>query len=276
MKKKCKNCNEEFDARSENHKFCSVRCSMLYRHKDKTYRNNIVNKLKEYKNSVSGRKRQSEISSEYWKNLKENDNDKFVKRMNALDNAYQIYIANDENRKYLSDKTTEYFKNYDNRKKLSNIRKEYFKNPDHRKKQQEINKEIQNRPEVREKQRSHWKDDEYVNWRFERMHIYKDYTLPSGKIVKVQGYENRALDILLKDHEESDIVVASENIRNFIGNIEYEYNGKHSYTPDIFIKSENKIIEVKSSWTYEITKKQTDAKGNACIASGFTFQLMIL
>jgi DNA-directed RNA polymerase subunit RPC12/RpoP len=77
---------------------------------------------------------------------------------------------------------------------------------------------------------------------------YKDYTLPSGKVIKIQGYENMALDELVQHFSEDDLVTK----RTEVPEMKYELNGKiGSYFPDIYIKSENLIIEVKSSWTYK-------------------------
>jgi hypothetical protein len=76
---------------------------------------------------------------------------------------------------------------------------------------------------------------------------YKEYKMPSGNIRKVQGYEPFALDILVKTYEEDDI----KTDRKDIPRITYTINGINKYYfPDIYIPSENKIIEVKSTWTY--------------------------
>lgn len=111
---------------------------------------------------------------------------------------------------------------------------------------------------------------------------YKDYMLPSGKIVKIQGYENKALDILLTKYNENDILIGPAFIRRKIGPIRYELNGKiRNYYPDFYIVSINKIIEVKSQWTYN--KKGRDLnqqninelKKQACLNIGLGFEFMI-
>jgi len=104
---------------------------------------------------------------------------------------------------------------------------------------------------------------------------YKEYKMPSGKIVKVQGYEPQALDILLKEYDENDIVIGVKNIHNEIGKILYNYkNVIHKYYPDFYIKSTNTIVEVKSRWTYEKWKEKNIAKKNACEEQGFKFIMM--
>lgn len=105
---------------------------------------------------------------------------------------------------------------------------------------------------------------------------HKEYSFPSGKKSFVQGYENIALDDLLKTYDENDIFVGDKEIEDQIGIIWYSFeNNKHRYYPDIYIKSENKIIEVKSEYTYMQNKNKNIAKKNACIEMGFNFEFVI-
>jgi hypothetical protein len=116
-----------------------------------------------------------------------------------------------------------------------------------------------------------------------KLHKFKNYTLPSGRIIKLQGYEPNALDFLLKDFDENDIFTGKKNIKNEIGLITY-YDFNHNrriYFPDFYIKSINKIIEVKSSWTFNRCGKICDDKNinllkrDACLKMGFNFDFMI-
>jgi hypothetical protein len=92
----------------------------------------------------------------------------------------------------------------------------------------------------------------------------KDYVLPSGKIIKIQGYENYALDELIKDNiYETDIITGAKNVPEiwYLDTVEK----KRRHFVDIFIPSQNKCIEVKSTWTFKKQKdivllKQTKAK----------------
>ena len=62
-----------------------------------------------------------------------------------------------------------------------------------------------------------------------------------------------------------------------MGKILYEYNGNtHRYFPDIYIKSINTIIEVKSVWTYEQQKERNLMKEKACLKQGYNFEFIIL
>lgn len=101
---------------------------------------------------------------------------------------------------------------------------------------------------------------------------YKKYILPSGNTCNVQGYEPYALNILFKTYKEDEI----KTNRKDIPKIKYEYNGKVGYYfPDIFIEHEKRIIEVKSTWTYEINLNINLAKAEATKQLGYIFEFWI-
>jgi len=101
---------------------------------------------------------------------------------------------------------------------------------------------------------------------------YKEYTMPSGIIRKVQGYESFALDELIKTYSEDDI----KTDRKDIPRITYIINDKNKYYfPDIYIKSENKIIEVKSTWTYSCKEDNIQEKSNATKSAGYNYEIWI-
>lgn len=101
---------------------------------------------------------------------------------------------------------------------------------------------------------------------------YKDYMMPTGNIVKYQGYENLALDELVQLYEEHDLCIGRTNIPTidyYIGDV------KHVYFPDFFIRSENKIIEVKSEWTMKIIRANIEEKAQATVKAGFKYEIWI-
>jgi endogenous inhibitor of DNA gyrase (YacG/DUF329 family) len=111
---------------------------------------------------------------------------------------------------------------------------------------------------------------------FEQKFNNKKYTLPSGKIITIQGYENLALDILFKTYNEQDIVIGKHNIFEQLGPIEYNYNEKqHRYYTDFYIKSKNLVIEVKSDWTYKMKEEINLLKKQACLDKNLKFQFWI-
>ncbi len=73
----------------------------------------------------------------------------------------------------------------------------------------------------------------------------KPYTLPSGKIIHYMGFEKYALDDLIKIYNECDI----ENETLPVFNYTKPDDTLHTYLPDIYIKSINTFIEVKSTYT---------------------------
>ena len=76
----------------------------------------------------------------------------------------------------------------------------------------------------------------------------KLYILPSSKTIHIQGFEKFALNILINYYNENDILTDKSDMPKII----YENNKKHHlYFPDIYVKSKNLIIEVKSLYTYK-------------------------
>jgi len=97
---------------------------------------------------------------------------------------------------------------------------------------------------------------------------YKDYQLPSGKIVRIQGYENLGLDLLLKEYDENNIIVD----RKLLPKFHYKKNKK--YTPDIFVVNEKIIYDVKSTWTYKLFKNKKE-KIKSVNDAGYNYVLLI-
>ena len=101
---------------------------------------------------------------------------------------------------------------------------------------------------------------------------WKNYTMPSGEVRLIQGYEHFAMDELVKIYKEDDIITKRSSIK-------YLYNGEnHYYYPDFVIKTpELKIIEVKSKHTmyYKTFYEKNIAKRKACIEQGYKFEFWI-
>ena len=102
----------------------------------------------------------------------------------------------------------------------------------------------------------------------------KDYILPSGKPMKIQGYEHYALDEMIKDGIlEEDIVNGCSNVPEIW--YEDEAGKKHRHFVDIFIPSQNKMIEVKSTWTAEKKKDNIFLKQEAGKKSGYLYEIWV-
>jgi hypothetical protein len=101
---------------------------------------------------------------------------------------------------------------------------------------------------------------------------HKDYMMPSGEIRRVQGFEPFALDDLLKLYTEEQILTE----RSSIPRIPYSINGESRfYFPDIYIPHENKIIEVKSTWTYACATDNIKEKAAATKENGYSYEIWI-
>jgi hypothetical protein len=101
---------------------------------------------------------------------------------------------------------------------------------------------------------------------------YKKFTMPSGIIRNVQGYEPFALTDLLKQYTEDDIYT----YRKDVPRISYQVNeAPKYYFPDIYIKSKNKIIEVKSTWTYKCKQDNIQQKAEATRQAGYDYEIWI-
>ena len=96
----------------------------------------------------------------------------------------------------------------------------------------------------------------------------KPFTLPNGKIHYFQGYENVALELLLQEYDQSQIIMDILEIPI----ISY---GRKRYFPDFFIPLKNLIIEVKSNFTYQCQLDQNIQKANATINASFNFEFWI-
>lgn len=99
----------------------------------------------------------------------------------------------------------------------------------------------------------------------------KSYIMPSGKICEIQGYENYALDLLLKQGYKDDDIVTGKKVPR----ISYTFEDKpRIYYPDIYIKSTKTLIEVKSIWTLELNYDKNITKFQSASLS-FNFVLWV-
>jgi hypothetical protein len=100
----------------------------------------------------------------------------------------------------------------------------------------------------------------------------KKFISPLGKIIKYQGYENIAYFKLLEDdYKEEQIITDTKLIPSF----NYFFERERTYYPDIYIPHENKIIEVKSTYTYESDLERNLLKRQACLDEGYLFEFWI-
>lgn len=103
---------------------------------------------------------------------------------------------------------------------------------------------------------------------------FKKYTYPCGLVVSVQGYEHFALnDLITEGYTSSDIVTC----RSKVPDIWYSDNNgkKHRYFVDIYLPNLNKMIEVKSDYTFNKHLEIVLLKANECINQGYLYEIWI-
>ncbi len=104
----------------------------------------------------------------------------------------------------------------------------------------------------------------------------KSYKMPSGKIIDVQGYEPFALNILLNQNiEEDDIITDREEVPE----LWYSYREdtyEHRHFVDIYIKSQNRCIEVKSIYTFIKDKEKVLIKQEYAKKDGYLYEIWVL
>lgn len=104
----------------------------------------------------------------------------------------------------------------------------------------------------------------------------KPFVFPSGRIDNVLGHEPLCLMELLKHYNEKDIITDTKVIPRFyyikVSKITgKEYKGK--YYPDIMLP--DKIIEVKSEYTFNLDKENNIRKMKTVVLAGYNFEFWI-
>lgn len=107
---------------------------------------------------------------------------------------------------------------------------------------------------------------------FEVGYKWKNYKMPSGKLIRIQGYEDKLLDILLNTFDESDLIICRKDMPEFWYIIN---NTRKRYFPDVYIPKTNTIYEVKSKWTAKQNVEMNEKKFKSVIDSGYNFELVI-
>jgi hypothetical protein len=118
------------------------------------------------------------------------------------------------------------------------------------------------------------KDPEICERQMKSAYNTKLFVFPSGTEVVVQGYEHHALKILVSNgYTENDIVTK----RTLVPKVEYvglDHN-IHRYYTDIYIPKENRMIEVKSSWTAKLDKEKLEILTKVCNDLGYIYEIWV-
>lgn len=99
----------------------------------------------------------------------------------------------------------------------------------------------------------------------------KEYMLPSGKKIMLQGFEPQFLDYIFNNTTltENDVVCYPDSFTYLDSN-----NNSHYYYPDFLIPKLNLIIEIKSRWTVK-TDKNLLLKEQIVKSEGFNYLRII-
>jgi hypothetical protein len=263
----CKNCNKNKTSFNNNKfgylDYCSVKCQ---RNSDQV-KENIKSTLK--------LKYGEEIINPY--QIKE-VKDKIKKTM-----IEKYGVEHNSNFNHNKERTKEFFKSEEfKNKSKSSMNKKY--GVDHYSKTEEFKNKLKETCIEKYGVEHHMQNSEIFEKQQKNSKKYKKYTLPSGKIVLIQGYEDKALDFLFSNGiNELDIFIERKDIEKEIGILIYNHKGKNKrYYPDFYIKSLNKIIEVKSTWTLDKNGKLSNedninySKMISCKNQGFNFEFLVM
>jgi hypothetical protein len=103
---------------------------------------------------------------------------------------------------------------------------------------------------------------------------FKIFTFPCGKDIYVQGYEPFALEDLVKEGYNSEDILTC---RSEVPKIWYitPDSKRHRYFVDIYIPKENKMIEVKSDYTYNLHQDKIILKAEECVHQGYVYEIWV-
>lgn len=267
MKKICKQCLCDFKQKRKKQIFCSRKCSAIFRGKSKEYREQMSLKLKEVSKTDKNKETRKQVAIKLW------NNKEYREKMRKIQSSEQY-------KEKISKASRNNWKNEKFKEKMSNIRKKVWTNElkiSHSIKMKEKWNNIEYKEMMMKIYKERWSDPNFAHKMLTTGFRRKLFIFPSGKNVYLQGNEPQALTKLLKQYNEIDIIVGVKNINNEIGIIKYKLNNSlHTYYPDIYIKSDNKVIEVKSKYYFNLDKKKNLAKEHACLTQGFNFEFMII
>jgi len=116
---------------------------------------------------------------------------------------------------------------------------------------------------------------EELDKRIKRSYRIKEFIMPSGKSIYIQGDEAYALTELLEieNINEDDIVTGSTNVPELWYN---DLSGKkHRHYVDIFIPTQNRCIEVKSVWTAKLHHDDIFLKQHSAKQLGYNYEIWV-
>lgn len=250
--------------------FCSVLCSNQYKSTDETYLANLSNAVAEYYKTADKdeiKDRHNKIKTTL---LIYNQNIDDIKDRNMIKWGYEypqlhpdilakskqtrLEKYGDENYVNLEQREITNIKKYGDKSALTN---------------EEVRRKIENTIFSIYGVRNIMQTGLFCNSGYR----WKEFEMPSGEIVKYQGYENILFDELLLEYSENEIITERKDIPHiwYIG-----IDGKkHRYFPDVYVPSTNTIYEVKSEYTLNVGLETNNLKFQAVKDAGYNFILKV-
>ena len=103
----------------------------------------------------------------------------------------------------------------------------------------------------------------------------KQYTMPSGKVIGYQGYENFAYNELINVEkiDEEDLITNRKDVPEiwYLDSV----GVRRRHYVDIYIKSQNRCVEVKSTWTANNKNSNIFEKQSAAISENYGYKYEI-
>lgn len=102
----------------------------------------------------------------------------------------------------------------------------------------------------------------------------KQHIMPSGKIIDYQGFENFAINDLIKDNiDENDIITCKTKVP-ILYYIDNNFKKRRHFV-DIFITSKNLCIEVKSEYTVSVNSDIILLKQSYAKEQGYNYEIWV-
>ncbi len=115
-------------------------------------------------------------------------------------------------------------------------------------------------------------DETIARKRLKNLHKIKNYTLPSGEVIKLKGYEPQFLDFAFNNKllSEKDINYSPKRIKYL------QDNKLRHYYPDFYIPKYNLIIEIKSKYIAKLqTENNLNNKKQGVLDAGYNYCLIV-
>ena len=105
---------------------------------------------------------------------------------------------------------------------------------------------------------------------------FKSICLDGKEFSKLQGYEPQALQWIVQNKNiHVDDIVTAHSGAPYLEYVDFDGVSRKHY-PDIFVKSKNLLVEVKSSYTFKKALKRNQCKCRAAHQLGFKYVVLVL